>query len=205
MCAIGAPCSSARPSVSCSRSPRSTSYEPRLLNRASTRRSSRPTTAVAMVSRCARVAHGARRAARREGTLVGGDGFENTALRTACEPRGACMGIPDELAARMPLAYVHFTHLLVDALLFLAPFALYARLGAFLQQTSSSTRSSVSLSPSVCACDDALRGPARAVKSSSTPLAIGRSKCALLRRHERMRLIGEANAGARLATGRTCS
>ena len=30
-----------------------------------------------------------------------------------------------------PLAYVHFTHLLVDALLFLAPFALYARLGVF--------------------------------------------------------------------------
>ena len=41
------------------------------------------------------------------------------------------MGIPDELAARMPLAYVHFTHLLVDALLLLAPFALYAKLGAF--------------------------------------------------------------------------
>ena len=48
-----------------------------------------------------------------------------------CELRGACMGIPDELAARMPLAYVHFTHLLVDALLLLAPFALYAKLGAF--------------------------------------------------------------------------
>jgi len=70
-------------------------------------------------------------AANREGTLVGGAGFEQTALTKVCELRGACMGIPDELAARMPLAYVHFTHLLVDALLFLAPFALYARLGTF--------------------------------------------------------------------------
>ena len=51
-------------------------------------------------------------------------------LTKICELRAACMGIPDELAARMPLAYVHL-HLLVDALLFLAPFALYARLGAF--------------------------------------------------------------------------
>ena len=69
--------------------------------------------------------------ARREGTLVGGEGFEMASLTKICELRAACMGIPDELAARMPLAYVHFTHLLVDALLFLAPFALYARLGAF--------------------------------------------------------------------------
>ena len=60
-----------------------------------------------------------------------GDGWEQTALTKCCELRGACMGIPDELAARMPLAYVHFTHLLVDALLLLAPFALYAKLGAF--------------------------------------------------------------------------
>ena len=52
-------------------------------------------------------------------------------LEKACELRGACMGIPDELAARMPLAYVHFTHCLVDMLLFLTPYALYPRLGLF--------------------------------------------------------------------------
>eukprot|EP00967_Tisochrysis_lutea_P031471 scaffold37112_cov35-Tisochrysis_lutea.AAC.3 len=41
------------------------------------------------------------------------------------------MSIPDELAARMPLSYVHFTHFLVDSLLLLAPFALYPKTGAF--------------------------------------------------------------------------
>ena len=74
----------------------------------------------------ARLAH-----AHRCGTLVGGEGFAQTALEKCCELRGACMSIPDELAARMPLAYVHMTHLLVDVLLFLAPFALYPKLGAF--------------------------------------------------------------------------
>ena len=39
------------------------------------------------------------------------------------------MSIPDELAARMPLAYVHFTHCLVDILLLIAPFGLYCNLG----------------------------------------------------------------------------
>lgn len=71
-------------------------------------------------------------AARAQGLLTNcGAGWEQTMLGKCCELRGACMGIPDELAARMPLAYVHFTHLLVDALLLLAPFALYAKLGAF--------------------------------------------------------------------------
>jgi len=69
--------------------------------------------------------------ARRQGLLVGGEGFEQTVLQKLCELRGACMGIPDELAARMPLAYVHFTNMLVDALLVIAPFALYSKLGAF--------------------------------------------------------------------------
>ena len=39
------------------------------------------------------------------------------------------MGIPDELAARMPLAYVHFTTFLVDTLLMMTPLALFPRLG----------------------------------------------------------------------------
>eukprot|EP00965_Chrysotila_dentata_P085354 2816039-Pleurochrysis_carterae.AAC.1 len=52
-------------------------------------------------------------------------------LEKVCELRGAMMGIPDELAARMPLAYVHFTHFLVDTLLVLAPLSLYPKLGVF--------------------------------------------------------------------------
>ena len=70
-------------------------------------------------------------AARAAGLLHGGAGFEQVFLEKLCELRGACMGIPDELAARMPLAYVHFTHCLVDMLLFLAPYALYPKLGLF--------------------------------------------------------------------------
>ena len=68
--------------------------------------------------------------ARREGGVVGGHGFEQLVLSKVCDLRGACMTIPDELAARMPLAYVHFTHCLVDILLLIAPFGLYANLGA---------------------------------------------------------------------------
>ena len=41
------------------------------------------------------------------------------------------MTVPDELAARIPLSYVHFTTFLVDALLFISPVALLPRLGAF--------------------------------------------------------------------------
>jgi len=52
-------------------------------------------------------------------------------MHKTCELRAALMSIPDELAARMPLSYVHFTHFLVDSLLLLAPFALYPKTGAF--------------------------------------------------------------------------
>ena len=41
------------------------------------------------------------------------------------------MQLPDELSARIPLAYVHLTSLLVDALLTLSPLALLPRTGAF--------------------------------------------------------------------------
>ena len=74
----------------------------------------------------ARIGH-----ALRGGLLTGGAGFEQLALHKCCDLRSACMTVPDELAARMPLAYVHFTHCLVDILLFLAPFGIYANLGAF--------------------------------------------------------------------------
>ncbi|KAL1529503.1 hypothetical protein AB1Y20_000449 [Prymnesium parvum] len=69
--------------------------------------------------------------ATRKGILVGGSGFEKQVLEKCCDLRAACMTIPDELAARMPLAYVHFTHCLVDILLLIAPFGLFANLGCF--------------------------------------------------------------------------
>jgi hypothetical protein len=65
--------------------------------------------------------------ARRDGLFLGGEGLEQTFLARVCELRSAFMSVPDELAARMPLAYVHFTHCLVDLLLFLAPYALYPK------------------------------------------------------------------------------
>ena len=40
------------------------------------------------------------------------------------------MSLPDEIAARMPMAYVHFVQVLVDVLCVMAPFALYPRGGA---------------------------------------------------------------------------
>jgi len=70
-------------------------------------------------------------AAHKDGVLEGGEGFEQVILHKCCDLRGACMSIPDELAARMPLAYVHLTHCLVDILLLIAPFGLYAHLGVF--------------------------------------------------------------------------
>jgi len=69
--------------------------------------------------------------ARRKAILTGGPGLEQLLLQKCLDLRSACMSIPDELAARMPLAYVHFTHCLVDILLLLAPFGLYAHLGWF--------------------------------------------------------------------------
>ena len=47
------------------------------------------------------------------------NGFEQVVLGKCCDLRTACMTIPDELAARMPLSYVHFAHFLVDSLLLL--------------------------------------------------------------------------------------
>ena len=61
---------------------------------------------------------------KRQGLLTGDGGFEAVTLGKVCELRSACMTLPDELAARIPLAYVHFTAFLVDALLFLSPLAL---------------------------------------------------------------------------------
>ncbi|KAL3939592.1 MAG: hypothetical protein SGBAC_005705 [Bacillariaceae sp.] len=47
------------------------------------------------------------------------------------ELRCACAGIPDLLAAVIPLAYAHLVQILVDIFIFLSPFALYSELGAW--------------------------------------------------------------------------
>ena len=44
--------------------------------------------------------------------------------------RGTCASVVDDLAAPMPLAYVHFVQVVTDVVLVLAPFALFPRLGA---------------------------------------------------------------------------
>ena len=71
--------------------------------------------------------------ARRAGLTVlgaGGDaGFESTFLAKALELRSICATIPDELVARMPLAYVHIAQTALDTLLAAAPLALYPKLG----------------------------------------------------------------------------
>ena len=68
--------------------------------------------------------------------------------RQVCELRGACMSLPDELAARIPLAYVHFTAFLVDALLFLSPLAL-VRAAASSQTTATTPQNSRSASQTI--------------------------------------------------------
>ena len=46
-------------------------------------------------------------------------------LNAATALRSECATVPDDLAARMPLAYVHFVQVLTDVLCALSPFALY--------------------------------------------------------------------------------
>lgn len=69
--------------------------------------------------------------AMRDGVLAGGDGLEHVFLEKCCTLRGTYASIGDILDGRMPLAYVHLVQLSVDTLLFTAPLALYAELGAF--------------------------------------------------------------------------
>jgi len=69
--------------------------------------------------------------AMRDGVVVGGSGFEHIFLEKCCTLRGTYATIGDILDGRMPLAYVHLVQLSVDTLLFTAPLALYAELGAF--------------------------------------------------------------------------
>ena len=62
--------------------------------------------------------------------LGGGDAVHHVLLDKCCLLRSTCASIPDDIAGRMPMAYVHFVQVLVDSLVALAPFALYPRLGA---------------------------------------------------------------------------
>ena len=69
--------------------------------------------------------------AKRNGELVGGNGFEQVFLEKCCTLRGTYATIGDVVDGRMPLAYVHLVQLSVDTLLLFAPLALYSELGAF--------------------------------------------------------------------------
>jgi hypothetical protein len=71
-------------------------------------------------------------AARKQSIISGGAGFEQLCLEKLLLLRSVSASIDDDEAARMPLAYVHLVQILVDALVVLAPFALYAKLGVFM-------------------------------------------------------------------------
>ena len=66
---------------------------------------------------------------REMGLLGGAQGMEARFLEEACKLRAVCASITDDASARMPLSYVHLVQLLVDTLVFFAPFALYPKLG----------------------------------------------------------------------------
>ena len=54
--------------------------------------------------------------------------------------RGKLGSVFDMLDARMPLAYMHIVHVLVDTLLYLAPLALYPKVGALAVPLSAKAR-----------------------------------------------------------------
>lgn len=66
----------------------------------------------------------------REGVISGGAGAEQALLQAATALRSTCTTLPDNLSARMPLAYVHFVQVLTDLLIVLSPFALYVHGGS---------------------------------------------------------------------------
>lgn len=66
----------------------------------------------------------------RDGTLVGGDSTGKELMRRITELRAECFSIGDLCAGRMPLAYVQLLQILVDTLVWLAPFSLFSGLGS---------------------------------------------------------------------------
>jgi len=67
----------------------------------------------------------------KEGTLEGGYGFEEKYLEKALLLRSQYGTFADVLDARIPLAYGHFVQVMVDVLLFCAPFACYRDMELF--------------------------------------------------------------------------
>lgn len=65
-----------------------------------------------------------------KGVLRGGNGFEENLLRQLTTLRATMFDIDDFRAGRMPLAYVQLVQVMVDTLIVLSPFALYAELGS---------------------------------------------------------------------------
>ncbi|KAL7510734.1 hypothetical protein ACHAXN_007618 [Cyclotella atomus] len=66
-----------------------------------------------------------------KGELRGGPGMTENFLRQISSLRGEYFNIGDYNAGRMPMAYVQVMEVLVDTLTFLAPLALYTKMGAF--------------------------------------------------------------------------
>mmetsp|Transcript_23752 Transcript_23752/g.55918 ORF Transcript_23752/g.55918 Transcript_23752/m.55918 type:complete len:556 (-) Transcript_23752:59-1726(-) len=66
----------------------------------------------------------------RDGTLVGGDGAERELMRRVTDLRAEYFSIGDLCAGRMPIAYVQLIQILVDILVWLAPFSLFPGLGS---------------------------------------------------------------------------
>lgn len=65
-----------------------------------------------------------------DGTLVGGPGVEDQLMKRLTDIRAEYFSIGDFAAGRMPLAYVQLVQVLVDSLVWLSPFSLYAGLGS---------------------------------------------------------------------------
>jgi len=66
-----------------------------------------------------------------EGVVAGDTATKGQLLKQMGKLRDSYMAIPDKLAGRMPLAYTQFVQILVDTYVLIAPFALYAELGAY--------------------------------------------------------------------------
>ena len=63
------------------------------------------------------------------GSVLGGDAFHLFFLENVGKLRGNMGSMQDETTDRMPLAYIHLVEVLVDALLVIAPLALYPETG----------------------------------------------------------------------------
>ena len=66
----------------------------------------------------------------KQGEIVGGPGLEENILKQLNTLRAEYFNIGDMMAGRMVLAYVQLVQVLVDSLVFLAPFALYPEVGS---------------------------------------------------------------------------